>query len=157
MKNKKNILAMLIFCVSLVICFYDSYGQSHVLLEVKNVHKKNLSYPCLSINECIDSIYTDADTLFIFLQDTRKFYKDERCTMILSRGYYIKKRTHEILIPIDSNFNFVILKSFDFICIFKKRKNHSNKFRIFSIKEDTNYDDKNFMDIKDSSDISIRE
>ncbi len=157
MKNNIIIKKSLIFSILLIIWLCNSYGQSNILiLEVKNVNKNILSYPCLSINDCIDTIYKDKDTLFILLQDTRKFYKDERATIVLSQGYKINKRILEIPIQMESNYNFVILKTFDFICVFIKHKNQTNRYKIFSIKENTNYDDKEFKDIKNSNDVNIR-
>ncbi|MDR0368253.1 MAG: hypothetical protein LBH82_03825 [Bacteroidales bacterium] len=157
MKHKKmNIRKMFVFAVLLPMYFCNSYGQNHVLLNLKNIHKNKLSFPGLSITDCIDSIYADNDTLFIFLRDTRKFYKDERGTIVLSQEYKINKRTLKIPIQIEANFSFVLLKTFDFICIFKKHKNQGNTCKIFSIKEDSNDKDKDFIDIKDNQDVNIR-
>lgn len=156
MKNKIKIWKILIYGILLMMYSSDFYGQNNILLKVKNVHKNKLSFPCSLISDCIDSIYIDKDTLFILLQDTRKFYKEGKATIILSQGYKINKRILEIPIEIVPNYNFVNLRTFDYVCVFKRLKNQNNKYEIFSIEEVESYDDKEFMKIKNSSDVNIR-
>ncbi len=157
MKINVSVGKSFIISTFLMICLCDSYAQSSELtLMFKNINKKELSFPCLQITDCIDSIYKDKDTLFIRLQDTRKFYKDERGTIVISQGYGIAKRNLTIQIPIQFNFNFVVLKTFDFVCTFKRNKNKENIYKIFSMKEFADYSNKEFRDVKDSDDVNIR-
>jgi hypothetical protein len=127
-----------------------------LVFNFKNTNKNKLSYPCLLIDDCIDIIDKREDTLFIFLQDNRKFYKDDRTTVVISKGYKINERILKTSIQINYNCNFIILKTFDMICLFKKQKNRKNIYKIFSIEEVVDYRNKDFIDIK-GSDIRIRE
>jgi hypothetical protein len=126
-----------------------------LIFNLKNTNKDKLSFSCLLIDECIDIIDKREDTLFILLQDNRIFYKDDYTTVVISKGYKINRHILKTSIQINYNYNFIILKTFDMICLFKKQKNRRNTYKIFSIKEVMDYKDKNFIDIK-NSDIHIR-
>lgn len=144
------------FLLSLfIIYFCDSFAQNVIItLNIKNVDKNTLSFPCMSINDCIDSVYKYKDTLFILLQETRTFYQDRSGVffVIESCGYRANNRNINVLVQDELISDFIILKTFDFVCIFQKYK---KKYKSIFIEERADYSTKKILDLKDSN-IIIR-
>jgi hypothetical protein len=118
-----------------------------------------VQFPCFPINECIDSVYQHADTLYIILQDPRIFYIEKRGTYTVLMDYGHQKHNFKTKINVDykqDNYNFLVLNTFDFICLFKKQTNRKKQYKISYIKNNNNYSNKKIIDIKES-DVIIRE
>lgn len=141
----------------LIICVCELYAQKDsVILNIKKSDIKKILFPCELINNCIDSIYKHEDTLYIILQDTRKFYQDSNRSLFIveTSGYRYRGNNHNlnVLIQDEGIFDFIILKTFDFVCIFQKCK---KKYKCVLIEERADYSNKKNYDLKDS-DIKFR-
>lgn len=153
---KNNIWKLLLLSL-LIIYSYDFFAQNVIIkLDIKNVNKNKLSFPCKSINDCIDSIYKNNDTLFILLQDTRKFYQDDNIIAIFSNGYKISKRDVNVLISEELISDFIILKTFDFFCIFEKHKKKKETYNSILIEEIVDYSNKKNIDLKDTCSVGFK-
>ena len=146
-----------ILFILLIIQISNIQAQKDTITLVKKGDIINLSFPCESINDCIDSCYRHNDTLYILLQDTRKFYQDSRrgIFMVDEHGYFSNNPKINVFIQKELVSNFIVLRTFDYICVFQKRK-RNKRYKLISIEEKKDYCNKKILDLKDSKTIIRR-
>ena len=123
-------------------------AQDKITLEFHQSKRDPISFPCRPISNCIDTIFQQQDTLCIYLQETRKFYRDtitktEVVTYTLSHFKNHKFKIH-IEIENNSDCNFIKLKSLDYIYILKKEKEvyqYLRKYESISEREYRNFNE----------------
>jgi site-specific recombinase XerD len=153
MKNKNiYFLIFSLLYISIVHSNKLKAQNSVLILDLKN---KKIEMPCYFINDCIDTLFQQKDTLFIVLDDNRKFYKDSNVICITYREGLIINNLIKIQIKDIDNINFIILRTYDNLCLFKKMKYRKHKYKLISIKEIYDFNNKNFMKI-DKNIINIR-
>jgi len=123
-----KIVVRTFFTASLFMLFAENISaQVQVLiLEFHQSKRDPISFPCRPISNCIDTIFQQQDTIYIYLQETRKFYRDTitKTEVVTYTFYHFKNRKFKILIEIEnhSDCNFIKLKSLDHVYILKKEK-----------------------------------
>ena len=163
MIDNLNVMRRLFFIGILFVFIQNVNAQNDTLtLKIPSSKKKDISYPlCIrgNITDCIDTLYKHDDTLFIVLQDTRKYYGDGKKIVYFVTDFEITGKT-KLKIPIQNEFNcdFIILKVFDWVCSFNKDKKKDKVYKLSSIKEvEADYSNKKVKNINDKDcDVKIR-
>jgi len=90
-----------------------------VTLEFRQSKRDPLPFPCRPISNCVDTISQQQDTLYIYLQETRKFYRDTitKTEAVAYTFYHFKNHKFKIYLEIQNNSdcNFIKLKSLDHV------------------------------------------
>ena len=72
-----KILFRIFFIASLFLLFVRNISAQDkiVTLEFHQSKRDPIYFPCRSTQNCIDTVFQQQDTLCIYLQETRKFYR----------------------------------------------------------------------------------
>ena len=151
-----NFFRNLLLFILLIIQINDIQAQKYTITLIKKGDNKSFLFPCIPINDCIDSCYKHNDTLYIFLHDTRKFYQDSSREIVVAdwHGYFSNNSKINVLIQKELVSDIIVLKTFDYTYFFQKQK-RNKRYKLISIEEKVDYSNKKILDLKDS-DIKFR-
>jgi hypothetical protein len=159
MEKRSNTIRLFLI-INVFVLLRGVYAQElPLILKFHRVHEDYVQFPCFPIDNCIDSVYQHADTLYIILQDPRIFHIEKRGTFTVLTDYGYQKHNFKTQISIDYNqddYNFLVLNTFDFLCLFKKQAKKKRQYKILSIKKVIDYSNKKAIDIEEN-DVIIRD
>lgn len=75
--------------------------------------------------------------------------------MVDEHGYFSNNPKINVFIQKELVSNFIVLRTFDYICVFQKRK-RNKRYKLISIEEKKDYCNKKILDLKDSKTIIRR-
>jgi len=153
----KKIYIIIAFCTGVAfLCSQNVFSQRISTLTLKynitDEQRKELSFPCFDLINCIDTIVQCGDTLYVNLQDNRVFSISGRGNLVIciEKQIFLPRNNFKLYLKIKkeiSNIEYINLTTFDIICLFKREK--ENIYKLIHFKENKDYSNKKFIDFEE--------